>query len=342
MEARIAAAKELPFAGIPAGKFRRRHGVGKLQALLDPATIGPNARDGVRAVRGLGASYRLLRKFSPDVVFVMSFVGLPVGIAAHLQKKPLVIHELDFTLNLTNRTLSRWADAVAVGFPVEGYQGIERERLVFTGNPVRAQILAGRAEGAIEAFGLDPKVPVVLVTGGSQGARSLNDIVVGALPKLLPETQVIHLTGEGDIERVRFATRQLPKKLAGRYHPFSFLSDEMADALAASTVVVGRAGANTITELAALRKPTVLVPNYLHAGHQEANAQVLARAGAAKVLDERRLTPEMLAAQLLSLLKAKEERARLSEAIGAFAVMDAPERLARLIIATANGEVRHG
>ncbi len=116
----------------------------------------------------------------------------------------------------------------------------------------------------------------------------------------------------------------------------------MADALAAATIVVGRAGANTITELAALRKPTVLVPNYLHAGHQEANAQVLARAGAARALDERRLSPDLFAAQLTALIAAPDQREKLSAAIAAFAVKDAPERLAQLILAAAERGKAHG
>ncbi len=341
MEAKIAAAKGLPFAGISAGKFRRRHGVGKVRALLDPTTIIPNARDAGRALHGLILSYQLLRSFKPDVVFVMSFVGLPVGVAAHAQKIPLVIHELDFTLNLTNRTLGRWADAVAVGFPVEGYKESPPAGLVFTGNPVREEILKATRQEGLESFGLRPELPVILVTGGSQGAQSINSTVLAALPALLVRAQVIHLTGEQDIERVRFATRALDGESKERYKPFAFLTSTMAAALAVSDIVITRAGANSITELAALHKAAIIIPNYLHAGHQEANGRVLKKAGAARVLNERTLTPEQLVKQVDDLLSSPEKRERMGKALGRFAIPDAPERLARLILETAAAGGRH-
>ncbi len=337
LEEKIAGGAGLEFAAIPAGKFRRMHGVSALRQIFDVSTLGLNARDSIRVARGLAASLRIMRRWQPDVVFVKGgFVGLPVGIAAHLLRIPLVIHESDFTPGLTNRILARWATRIAVGFPAKGYKGLPQDRLVYTGNLVRGALGSFHRLEGLAKFGLDPDVPVLLVTGGSQGARGINDTVVGALPELLKSVQVIHLTGEGEYERVRMAVARLGKLrgLDGRYHAHAFLMTDMGLALAAADLVVARAGANTIAELATLAKPTILIPNYQHAGHQELNAKVLSRAGAVMALDERRLTPEGLVRAVRDLIGSEAAQVRLSKGISTFAKPDSAVELARLILAT--------
>lgn len=313
------------------------HGAGKLSQIFDLSTLGLNARDTVRVARGLAASLRILHRWKPDVVFVKGgFVGLPVGIAAHILRIPYVIHESDFTPGLTNKILARWADKIAVGFPVKGYHEFPKERLVYTGSPVRGELELSHRLAGLTRFKLSAGLPVVLVTGGSQGARAINDCLVEALPQLVEFTQILHLTGEHEYERVCFEVKRLGKvKLLSRYQPHAFLFKDMGDALAAADVVVARAGANTITELATLAKPTILIPNYLHAGHQEANAKVLSRAGAVVSLDERRLTPAGLVSTVRNLIGSEDEQARLSRAIASFAKPTAAAELAGLILAAA-------
>lgn len=313
------------------------HGASKLRQVFDFSTLGLNARDSVRATRGLFASLRILRRWKPDVVFVKGgFVGLPVGIAAHLLRIPYVIHESDFTPGLTNKILSRWAAKIAVGFPVKGYHELPKGRLVYTGNPVRGELSRRHRLEGLATFKLDTDLPVLLVTGGSQGARAINDCLVQALPELTEFTQILHLTGETEYERVLFEVKRLGKlKYPQRYQAHAFLLKEMSDALAAADIVVARAGANTITELATLGKPTILIPNYLHAGHQEANALVLSRAGAVISLDERRLTPASLVITVRNLFGSEEEQARLIKAIKIFAKPSAATELAQLIVSSA-------
>ena len=333
MEARIAKNAGIAFAAIPAGKFRRLHDASLINKLLNPQTLSANLVDSTRLVRGILGSLVLLRRFKPDVVFIKGgYVGLPVGLAAHLLRRPYVVHESDVAPGLTNRILSKWATQIAVGFPEKMYKNFPKDKLNFVGNPVREEILKGHRLAGIAKFGLDDTLPVIMVTGGSQGAAPLNDVVVDSLSTLLEFAQVIHLTGEAELGRVQFNVSRLNLKHINRYRPVAFMGPEIALALAAADIVVSRAGANTVAELAALRKPTILVPNYLMAGHQVENAKLLARQGAVRVLDERRINPSRLVAEIQGILGSEESQASLARGIGLLAKPDAARDLAQLIL----------
>jgi UDP-N-acetylglucosamine--N-acetylmuramyl-(pentapeptide) pyrophosphoryl-undecaprenol N-acetylglucosamine transferase len=337
MEARIVATRGMNFAAIRAGKFRRTQaaGAGVLAKVLDPRTLGPNARDALRAVAGVADAWQILRRFRPDVVFLKGgFVSVPVGLAARALRIPYVIHESDVSPGLANRILGKWAEKIAVGFPARSYREFERSRLVFTGNPVRSELAqATRAEG-LAKLGLDEDVPVLFVTGGSAGAAQINNAVLAALPRLLEFCQVVHLTGEGELARVKFELRRHIKLDShARYHPYGFLMAEMAPALAAADVVVARAGANTVAELAMLGKPTVLIPNSHMAGHQVENARMLSRSGAVRVLDGEKLTTERLVGEIKRLIENREELERLVQAMRQFYQPAAAEELAAVILA---------
>ena len=328
------AAAGIEFAPIKAGKFRRNQSAGLISKLLNPSTLGPNVRDVGRTVQGLAGAMRILHRYRPDVVLAKGgFVAFPVGLAAHYLHIPLVIHESDVTPGLGSRVLGRWANKIAVGFPVASYHDFDRSRLVFTGNPVRPELLrAHRLEG-LAKFKLEEKLPTVLVTGGSGGARQINEVVVAALPALLEFCQVVHIAGDRDYERVKFDLHRLGKlKRPERYHLYGFLLGEMGMALAAADIVVARAGATTISEMAALRKPTVLIPNYEMAGHQVMNARVLARRGAVRILDGSKLTAGILTGEVQRLAGDEEEQARLAKAIGELAKPEAARELAELVL----------
>lgn len=335
MEARIVSGYGLKFAAIKAGKFRRNHFDSKVMQILNPATLLPNARDALKVVQGLGQSLALLRREKPDVVFCKGgFVALPVGLAAAMLRRPLVIHESDVTPGLGTKILARYASKIAVGFPVKHYREFEAAKLVYTGNPVRKEITEARRQEGLERFELSGEVPVVLVTGGSQGAAELNDVVMSALPQLLEFCQVIHVTGEAEYERIKFAVSRLGKfSSLERYKPFGYLAGDMALALAAADVVLSRAGATTISELAVLKKPTVLIPNTVMAGHQVENARMLARVGAARVLEGAKMTPDRVVGELKRLVGDREEQGSLGRGIAAFGREDAAKELAHLILA---------
>lgn len=335
-------AKGLDFAVVRAGKFRRNHFDHPVLKLLNASTLGPNTRDAVRTVAGVSDALRVLRRFRPQVIFVKGgFVGVPVGLAARMLGIPYVIHESDVSPGLANRLLARWAAKIAVGFPVKSYPAFDAARMVYTGNPVRQEIMkAHRLEG-LARFQLADNLPVILISGGSQGSRQINDQVIEALPQLLEFAQVIHITGEGEFERLAFE-RQRHTRLehADRYRPVAFLLGEMAEALAVADVVVGRAGVSSIMEPAVLGKPLVLIPNYEMAGHQMANARVLSRAGAAEVLDGRTLTPAKLVAVLRRIIEDPAEQARLSKALQTFARPNAAEVIAELVWSVGQSQIQ--
>lgn len=333
MEARLAKGAGIEFVSIKAGKFRRMHATRVIQQIFNPATLGLNARDSLRLVSGIYQSIGIIRRFKPDAIFIKGgFVGLPLGIAAGWLRVPFVIHESDLVPGLANRVLARRAAKVAVGFPAEQYANFAQNKLVYTGNPVRQELLNADVAKAKKHFGFKTSLPVVLVTGGSQGARAINNAIIKALPQLAQNFQIIHQTGEGEIEAVKFQVGRLNIQHPERYRPVAFLADDMALAYAAADVVIARAGANTISELALLDKPTILIPNAAMAGHQVANAQLLARAGAVRVIGEDRLTPALLHRELTSIIGSAEEREYLVKHLAGFAVADAADRLAEELI----------
>ena len=334
MEAKIVAGVGLTFAPISAGKFRRNHFDSGFAKIFNVNTLGPNARDTLRTVQGVGQAMRILRTFKPDVVFLKGgYVCLPVGIAAKMLGIPFIIHESDATPGLTNRILSRWASKIAVGFPEKSYQMFERSKLVYVGNPVRADILTAHRLEGLAHFHLDDGVPVILITGGSQGAAQINNVVLAALERLTEKYQIIHQTGEGEIARITFELSRMPKtKTILRYHPYGFLMGDMGLALAAADLVIGRAGVNTINDSAVLGKPTILIPNYEMAGHQVQNARVLSRQGAVRVLDGAKLTADGFADEIDHVLGDEKEQDRLSVAIRTFGRPHAAEELASLVL----------
>ena len=339
VESKIVAGAGWDFAGIAAGKLRRYHGSSWVSKIADLESATLNFRDIFRLLRGFGQSVGVIRKFKPDVIFIKGgYVGLPVGWAARLLRVPYVIHESDVIPGLTNRLLAKGAKAIAVGFPVSSYDW-PATKMHFTGSPIRHQLLHPHRLEGLAHFGFTEDLPVVLVMGGSQGAKIINDVVIETLPKLVQLYQLIHLTGEKEIERVRFETSRLRLSRPERYRPHAFLMEELGLALAASDIVVSRAGANAIAELAALQKPTILVPNpRLVGGHQTANARVLSRLGAVRVLPEAKLGSESLLNEIEHITGSQQIQAALSKSMKNFARLDADEQLADLIKMVAERE----
>lgn len=339
MEAKIAHASGWQYAAVSAGKFRRLHKARWWQHFQDPYTLWLNIRDIFRLMKGLIQALGILRHFQPDVVFIKGgYVGLPVGLAAAILRVPYLVHESDLSPGLTNRILARWARSVAVGFPAEKYRGWYSEKLVYTGNPIRSDVAGAHRLEGLAHFKLSDKLPVIAVTGGSLGAASINDAVIEALPELLPNYQVIHISGERDIERVKFEFRRLNTQYPERYKVFAFLGEGMGRVLAAADLVISRAGANTLAELALLAKPAIVIPNNAMAGHQIDNAVSLSRSGAIRVIQEEKLTPAILIREIKTILSSEGEQKRLADAISKLAVPDASHRLAELILKTAHGD----
>jgi UDP-N-acetylglucosamine--N-acetylmuramyl-(pentapeptide) pyrophosphoryl-undecaprenol N-acetylglucosamine transferase len=283
---------------------------------------------------------RQVRAFKPDAAFTSGgYVSVPAGFAARLARVPLVMHQQDVLPNLANKLLRPLATRISVSF-TDSLRYFPADRTTLTGNPVREEVLAvANGNGATyrPQFGLDFSLPVLLVTGGSQGARRLNQVIVEALPRLLPHCQVLHVSGEYTYEETRAGADRALASLGGllrsRYVLHAYLKDDMPAALAASDVVLCRSGAATLAELAVVGRPSILVP--LPPGFtgspQQVNAEMFVRAGAAQMILDKRLTDDQLLAALLPLLGNTEKRVNMAAAAGAFAHPDAAAKLAQSV-----------
>ena len=315
-EVQLAAAEGLPYVGVSAGKLRRYWSA-------------RNVTDLFRISAGLAESLRHVRRFRPDVGFgAGGFASVPPLAAAALAGVPVLIHQQDVVPGLANRLLVPFAQRITVSMP-QTLSRFPAARTRLRGNPVRPSVLEGDPRG-ISQLGLDPAAPLVLVTGGGTGALALNRIVATAAPELTTLAQVLHLTGRG---------RGVPAADAGpHYIRREFLVDEMPHALAAATVVVSRAGMGTLSELAALGKPTVIVP--MPASHQEANATAFEERGAAIVCHERSLTAAGLVGVVRGLLADDGRRRALGAAMSRVMPRDAAARLADEVTALARRQPR--
>jgi UDP-N-acetylglucosamine--N-acetylmuramyl-(pentapeptide) pyrophosphoryl-undecaprenol N-acetylglucosamine transferase len=280
----------------------------------------------LRMRRGAAQCKAILREFRPDVVFLTGgYVSAPVALAAWRAHVPVLIYLPDVTPGQSIQWTSRLANRVAVSFPeVARYFG---SKAVVTGYPVRAELLKASRAGARSALGLADDLPVLVVMGGSRGARSINRAVEAALPDLLPRCQVVHISGQLDWPAVEEAARHVPEALAGRYHAHPYLH-EMPLALAAADLVVARAGAATLGEFPAVGLPSILVPYPYSGQHQDANAAYLTERGAALTLRDSELGAR-LASTVLALWDAPERLAAMAVAAKALARPDAAMNIAR-------------
>ncbi len=319
---------------ITAGKFRRYHNTSLVRQMMDLPTVAWNVRDGSRVLTGLTQSLRLLRKFKPDVVFAKGgYVCLPMGYAAKMLGVPVVIHDSDSRPGLTNSLLAKFAAKIATGAPLENYS-YPTEKSVHTGVPIDARFhpySASEQRAAKSAIGVvDLAKPLIVVTGGGLGAHSINTGIVMAAPQLVEKgVSIYHVTGKKHFHSVRSAAIDHPA-----YQIVEFVYKDMVDVLGAADVVISRGSATFIQELAALAKPTIIVPAH-HLGDQNKNAAVYKAAGAAVVVtDQEVVKPTTLIPTIEHLLASSDERNEMVRRFHAFARPDAAEQVAGLILET--------
>lgn len=311
-------------AGIPTkyiltGKWRRYF---SLLNLLDPFKV---------PIGFVQALWHLFL-FMPDAVFAKGgAASVPVVLAAWLYRIPILIHDSDAVAGRANRFLSHFADRIAIAYP-SAHQFFPAKKTALIGNPVRASILLGDAALAAQRFKLSPDKPTLLVLGGSLGAQVLNEAMLRVVPALLEKhVQVIHQTGSAHHERIVAAVEAYGLKIGeSGYVPAPFLgTGELADALALATLVVSRAGAGSIAELAATKKAAILVPLETAANdEQRMNAYDVAELGGALVLEEANLGENILFAKIEGLLKDPALRKTMGEKLSSFYHPDAALQLA--------------
>ncbi|OGI17642.1 MAG: undecaprenyldiphospho-muramoylpentapeptide beta-N-acetylglucosaminyltransferase [Candidatus Moranbacteria bacterium RIFCSPHIGHO2_02_FULL_40_12b] len=313
-----AMAKEnIPSKIITAGKVRRYFA---LANFFDP----------FKTFFGFLQSLWILLWYMPDGVFSKGgYASVPVVIAAWFYRIPVLIHESDAIPGSANRVLDSFAKRIAYSYPtVQRY--FPTSKLLLTGNPVREDLLGGSTEEAGKKYNLFESKPVILVLGGSQGSKTINETIVKLIPQLIHKYQIIHQTGEDNYEEVVHKAGTLGFK-AGRegYFPIAFMdSNGLRDALAVANLVISRAGANAISEIAAYGKPSILIPLSSAANnHQQMNAFELASIGAAVALEENNLGEHLLMEKINMLLDNNELANQMAEKIKVFYHPDAAEKI---------------
>jgi len=269
---------------------------GKLRRYFDVK----NFSDPFKVIAGTDQARRIIHKLKPKVLFSKGgFVSVPVVLAAKLNGVPIVCHESDMTPGLANKITAPFATRLCCTFPeaakLAGAKGL------CTGTPLRPEILSGSRERGLAKFGFRDGRPVIMVTGGSQGAVAINDAVRAALPKLTESFQIIHLCGPGNFSTTHEGTQGYAQK--------EYLEGDMADAYACADILISRAGSNTLCEILALRKPALLIPYPKGAsrGDQVENAASFEARGLAHQLTQDKLTAETLYSEVIRLYRDRGE-----------------------------------
>jgi UDP-N-acetylglucosamine--N-acetylmuramyl-(pentapeptide) pyrophosphoryl-undecaprenol N-acetylglucosamine transferase len=317
METRLVERTGIPYQAIPAAGV---HGIG-LRTL---------PRNLWQLSRGVLASRRILRAFKPDVLFFTGgYVAVPMALAGW--KLPSLLYVPDIEPGLALKTLARLADKICVTAQ-DSYRFFGRpNRIHLTGYPTRTALSAWTRPIARQALDLNDESPVLLVAGGSKGARSINTVILANLPALLEIAQVIHLTGELDWPVVETKRNELSTAQSARYHAFPYLDEQMGAALAAADLAISRAGASTLGEYPLFGLPAILVP-YPHAWrYQRVNADYLVRHAAAVMLEDATLSDQLLPA-VIALLNQPQKLTSMRRAMHNLSHPEAAEQIGRQLL----------
>ena len=296
-----------------------------VHAVLDPIRLAASVPQ---------ATAILARERPAAILTTGGYVAVPVLLAAAPMRIPVVLWEGNAIPGRAVRATARLADAIAVSYEAAARALASAGVPTFvTGTPIRDVTAISRADARVR-LDLPLDAPTILIFGGSQAVRRFNAAVAAALPRLVERVHVLHVTGESGYAAALAERERLPVEARGHYRPYPFLREDMLAALVATDLVVGRAGSSTVAEVAALGIPSVIVP-YPHAGaHQGANAEVLAEAGAARVIRDEDFDADALVAATDLVLDESAHRS-MSEAARRIGRPRAAEAVAELTLALA-------
>ena len=286
----------ITYYGISSGKLRRYHD-------------WKNFTDPFRVIKGFSEANQLMKHIQPDVVFSKGgFVSVPVVMAAARQHIPAIIHESDMTPGLANKLAIPFASKVCCNFP-ETMQYLPDGKAVHTGSPIRKELFSGNKEAGLSFTGFSADKPVILIMGGSIGSRFINNAVWASLDTLLEKFQIVHLVGKGNINN----------DLVGRagYKQYEFISEQLNDIFAMTDLMISRAGANSISEILALKIPNILL-----------NAASYEKQGFSTVLQEEELTGELLVSSVEDVYARRDE---IKEKMASSKLLDANNTIMNLI-----------
>ncbi len=294
-----------------------------------------NVIDIFKIIAGTVKAFFVLFRIMPDVIFSKGGYGsIPVVLVSAVYRIPLIVHESDSRPGLVNSFAARFADRVAISFDSARKYLPQKSAIALVGNPIRDAVLGGSRDAAQEEFAIFSSRPVVVIIGGSQGSQPINQAVIGVIRELATDFEILHQTGKENFEAVSGeASVILSKEERTYYHPIAFFDERnIRNAYAIADVVVSRAGAASIFEIAAVGKPAILIPLKGSAQeHQRENAYEYAEHGAADIIEEDNLTPSVLLNEIRKLAVDQERRKLMSERALQFAKPDAAEVIAREI-----------
>ena len=300
----------ITYYGISSGKLRRYHD-------------WKNFTDPFRVIKGFSEANQLLKHIKPDVVFSKGgFVSVPVVMAAARHHIPAIIHESDMTPGLANKLTIPFATKVCCNFP-ETMEFLPKKKAVHTGSPIREELFSGSRERGMKFTGFTTDKPVILIMGGSIGSRFINNAVWEALDTLLADFQIVHLVGKGNINN------DLLEK--NGYKQYEFINEQLNDIFAMTDLMISRAGANSISEILALKIPNILIPLSAAAsrGDQILNAASYEKQGFSTVLTEEALTSKLL---ISSVNDVYNRRAEIREKMASSKLLDANNTILNLIL----------
>ncbi|MBI2577796.1 MAG: UDP-N-acetylglucosamine--N-acetylmuramyl-(pentapeptide) pyrophosphoryl-undecaprenol N-acetylglucosamine transferase [Candidatus Wildermuthbacteria bacterium] len=311
---------------VPSGKLRRYWNIKTFfQNILDIFFKIP---------AGIFIAFFKMFFLSPDLILSKGGYGaLPTTIAGWLFRVPIFLHESDIAPGLANRIGGRLAVEIFTSFP--NTVQFPKKKVIWVGNPVRRELLSGNREEGQTIFSLQGGKPIILVLGGSQGAKRINEVLLNIIGQMVKDFEVIHQTGEKNFQEIKNEGNvMIPKELQGYYHPIAFFKEpELRHAYATADFIISRSGSGSVFEIAAVGKPSIMIPLPESAqNHQLLNAYAYGKTGAAIVLEHTNLTPHFLLEKIRSILLLPEEYAKMSKAALAFAKPEAARILAAYII----------
>ncbi len=316
------------------GVKTREVSTGKIRRYFDWQSFFENAIDiFFKMPFGVLQSFFYLFFIAPDLIFSKGGYGsFPIVIAGWVLRIPIFLHESDADAGLSNLLLSKFAKKILISFPKT--ERLPPSKSILVGNPIRKEILQGTLKKAKEIFKLTGEKPVVLILGGSQGAQPINDMILTILPKLLQDYEILHQVGEKNFAKyLPEVNITISKEIKKYYHPVAFFREqELKHVLAAADLVVARAGSGTLFEIAAVGKPSVIMPLPDSAqGHQLKNAYAYAASGAAIVLEQNNTTPNFFLEKLKYLFSHPNDLEKMRQATSGFSNPEAGKNIARII-----------
>lgn len=314
---------DIQYVNVPAGKWRRYF------SLL-------NISDSFKTIYGCLKALLKVYSIYPDVIFGKGgYASFPTLLAGKILNIPVIIHESDSKPGKVNKWAGKFAKRIALSYP-DAIQYFEhKDRVAYTGNPIRSGIIQPLSNGAREFLDLEEITPTILILGGSQGSQNINDVIISALPELLNDYQIIHQTGKANLAEIKSTVSVILKdhKYAYRYHPFDYLNDlALRMSAGVADVVVSRAG-STIFEIAAWGVPSIIIPLPNSISHDQThNAFAYGKTGAASIIEENNLSAHVLIGEIGRITGTPEISNLMRSKARDFARLDSSRVIAKAIL----------